>query len=424
MPGNTLTLEFAGDAAKLQKAAKQATAATDDVAAGAKKTGDAFTKASSDSSDYLGKVGKLGAGVEGMSGAFDNAGAAVQSLADFQSQGVDKAAALARASNDVKQAQEDMKQATRDASQATIDSKQSQVDLAQANLDAVKAQKDYNEAVKEHGRNSIEAKQALIDLRQAGVDVTQAQEDAKQATRDLAQANIDTEASQLDLNEAQRDAHPPDIQGWADKVNMLAPILSGLTGIVGLATAGQWALNAATFAWPIVWIVVAIAAVIAIVVLLVKHWDTVKKVGAAAWDWIKKAASNTWDFLKQIPGWLGTAFKKVADVLTWPFRTAFNAIARMWNATVGKLSWSVPGWVPGIGGNSIGVPNIPTFHAGGEVPAVPGGQMMALVQSGERISARGSGGDAGMTHVVVQIDRDTLLDVIAKGRRGGGPSFA
>jgi hypothetical protein len=29
-----------------------------------------------------------------------------------------------------------------------------------------------------------------------------------------------------------------------------------------------------------------------------------------------------------------------------------------------------------------------------------------------------------MTHIVVQIGRDTLLDIIAKGRRSGGPAFA
>lgn len=423
---NTMTLEFAGDADKLQKASKQAVKATDDVAKAAKGVDEQYAKSGQGSDKYLDKIGKLGSGLDGISGAFDNAGAAVQGLADLQNAGADQAARLARASNDVRQATEDMAQAQRDARQAQIDSKQSAVDLEQAQLDAVKAQQDWRDAVKEHGKNSIEAQQALIDLKQAGVDVTQAQEDAAQATRDLSQASIDAEAGQLDLNEAQREAHPPELQQYADKLNLVTPLLSGLTAVVGLATAGQWLLNTATLAWPIVWIVAAIAAVVVGIVLLVKHWDTVKKAGAAAWNWIKDAASNTWDFLKKIPGWIGTAFRAIANVITFPFRAAFNGIANMWNHTVGALSWSVPGWIPGIGGNHIGVPNIPTFHAGGTVPAVPGGQMMALVQSGEQIS-RGGGG-----RTVIEIRsggsalEDALVEILSNAVRvrGGNVQLA
>jgi hypothetical protein len=421
MAGNTMTLEFAGDAKKLQQAAKESDKALGMVGDAATSASKDFDKAASGSDNYLDKVGKLGAGVEGISGAFDNAGSAVQALADFQSQGVEKAAQLARASNDVKQATEDMSQAQRDAKQSTIDSAQAEVDLEQARLDQTTALKDYTDAVKKHGKNSAEARQAQIDLKQAGVDVTQAQEDARQATRDLSQANIDAEAAQLDLNDAQREAHPPEIQQWADKVNMITPLLSGMTAVVGLVTVAQWAWNASLLASPVTWIVLAIAAVIAIVVLLVKHWDWVKKVGAAAWGGIKTAAANTWDFMKKIPGWLGTAFKGIANVLTWPFRTAFNFIADAWNHTIGSLHWSVPGWIPGIGGNSIAVPNIPRFHSGGTVPGAAGSEMLAVLQAGETVTPAAGG---GMTHIVVQIGRDTLLDIIAKGRRSGGPAFA
>jgi hypothetical protein len=112
-------------------------------------------------------------------------------------------------------------------------------------------------------------------------------------------------------------------------------------------------------------------------------------------------------------------------VLTWPFRAAFNAIADMWNSTIGSLSWSVPGWVPGIGGNSINVPDIPRFHTGGTVPGAPGAEVLAVLQGGEEVTSRaGSVGGGDTVHVVVKIDRDTLLDVIAKGNRRGGPKLA
>lgn len=47
------------------------------------------------------------------------------------------------------------------------------------------------------------------------------------------------------------------------------------------------------------------------------------------------------------------------------FKTVFNAIAALWNGTVGKLSFSIPSWVPGIGGKGFDVPNIPMLAEGG-----------------------------------------------------------
>lgn len=416
---NQVTLTFAGDEKDLLKASQKASKSVEDFGKSATQSSEDLAKASKSSDDYLGKVGKLGAGVDGLSNAFTNAGDAIGALADFQQQGKERASALARATNDVAQAQEDMQQATRDASQAVIDSKQAEVDLQQARLDQTTALKAYNQAVKQHGKNSLEARQAQIDLKQAGVDVTQAQEDAAQATRDGAQAAIDAKSAQLDLNDAQRESHPPDTAKWAADVQAFMPILSGLTGIVGLVTAAQWAWNASLLASPVTWIVLGIAAIVAGIVLLVKHWDKVKAAGAAAWNWIKNAASNAWDFLKKIPGWLKSAFSSVAGAISAPYKAAFNAISSAWNNTVGRLSWTVPGWVPFIGGNSISVPKLPHFHTGGTVPGAPGSEMLAVLQAGETvIPASGQGSDGQMVHVYVTIDRDVLVDAVTKGYRG------
>jgi hypothetical protein len=48
-------------------------------------------------------------------------------------------------------------------------------------------------------------------------------------------------------------------------------------------------------------------------------------------------------------------------------KTAFNAIAAIWNNTVGKLSFEIPKWVPGLGGKGFSVPKIPMLAAGGIV---------------------------------------------------------
>lgn len=419
--GNSLTLEFAGDATKLQQASRKAVAAVDDVAAAARDAGADMKAAEKPTADFTQRVGQLGAGVSGMTDAVDSAAAAVQGLADLQSAGAVRAQRLARAANDVKQATEDMAQATRDSAQAAIDAEQADVDLGQARLDQATALKDYNTAVKEHGAASDEAKQAQLDMAQAGVDVKQAQEDAAQATRDASQANIDGEAAQLDLNEAMLEAHPPALQAWADDIGMVAPLLSGLIGVVSLVTAAQWAWNAAQLASPTVWIIAGIAALVAIIVLIAAKTDWFARAWNASWGWIKDTASNVWEFIKGIPDGIRTAFEKVSGYISAPFRAAFNFVADAWNNTVGSLSWTVPGWVPFIGGNTVGVPNLPHFHQGGTVPGPPGSEMLAVLEGGETVTpASGRGGDIVIRSGGTEID-ELLVEILARaiGRRGG-----
>jgi hypothetical protein len=219
------------------------------------------------------------------------------------------------------------------------------------------------------------------------------------------------------------------IQGWADLAGGLAPLILSLaeTKAGTLATAAaqkvgavatkvwagaQWLMNTALLASPITWIVVGIVALIAVIVLIATKTNWFQRAWKVAWGGIKAAASNTWDFLKKIPGWIGTAFSKVSSAITGPFRTAFNYVARAWNNTIGQLNWTVPSWVPGIGGNSIGVPHLPTFHAGGVVPGVAGTPTVALLQAGEKVtSIAGSSGGGGGT-VVLGSDGTQLGDLL------------
>jgi hypothetical protein len=57
----------------------------------------------------------------------------------------------------------------------------------------------------------------------------------------------------------------------------------------------------------------------------------------------------------------------VADVISAPFKAAFRAVAGLWNNTIGKLSFTVPSWVPGLGGKGFDVPDIPVLGDGGIV---------------------------------------------------------
>lgn len=189
--------------------------------------------------------------------------------------------------------------------------------------------------------------------------------------------------------------------------------------------AAQWVMNSAMWASPITWIIAGIIAIVAIIVLIVKKTDWFSRAWQASWSWIKKAASNTWDFIKKIPGWIGTAFAKIATFISAPYRKAFNLIADAWNNTIGRLSWSVPGWVPGIGGNTISVPNLPHFHAGGTVPGVVGTPQVAVLQAGERVSSIASRGSGDFIPIGSDGTRlgDTLVSLIreAVAKKGGRP---
>lgn len=424
MAGNTVNIEFAGDADSLAKASKKASDSVEDVGKASTSASSDMAKSSKSSGDLMDRFDKLGSAVTGASDAIDDASGTLSALNQVQQASYEKSQAQKRALNDVAQATEDLQQAQRDGKQAAIDSQQAQVDLTQAQLDGVSAHQAYLDAVKKDGENSTAAQQALIDYRQSVVDIQQAKEDSAQATRDASQSTIDATGAQLDLNDAQREAHPPDLEKWAAAVETYAPLLQGLVGVTGLITAAQWAWNAAQAASPTTWIIAGILVLVGIIVLIATKTTWFQTLWKKAWSGIKTAASATWNFIKQIPGWIGAAFSKIGNAIASPFRTAFNLVASAWNNTVGRLNWTVPGWVPGIGGNSIGVPQLPHFHEGGQVPGTPGSDVLAVLQAGEEVTSV-SGAGRGMVLTIDSrgSDLDNLLvEILSRAVRARGGS--
>ena len=116
------------------------------------------------------------------------------------------------------------------------------------------------------------------------------------------------------------------------------------------------------------------------------------------------------DFILGIPGRIAAVFTGVVGVIVGPFRAAFNGIAKAWNSTVGKLSFTVPDWIPLVGGKSFDVPDIPAFANGGLIrkgtTAWVGENGPELFQAGatgfitdnrRSMAAAGAGGASGVT---------------------------
>jgi len=134
-----------------------------------------------------------------------------------------------------------------------------------------------------------------------------------------------------------------------------------------LVTAAQTAFNFVMAANPITLVVIAIVALVAALVLAYNKSEAFRNMVNSVFDAIKTGVTASVDFIK---GYLNT----VLDF----YKSIFNGIAKLWNSSIGKLSFEVPSWVPGLGGKGFSVPKIPLLADGGIVT----GPTLAMI--GER----------------------------------------
>jgi hypothetical protein len=112
--------------------------------------------------------------------------------------------------------------------------------------------------------------------------------------------------------------------------------------------------------------------------------------------------------------WINNVTIPAFQTLLAVVKTIFNGIASAWNNTVGKLSFSVPSWVPGIGGKGFDMPDIPMLANGGIVTS----PTLALI--GERgpeavIPLSGPNAGAGMGGMNITINTG-VGDPVAIGK--------
>jgi hypothetical protein len=164
---------------------------------------------------------------------------------------------------------------------------------------------------------------------------------------------------------------------WAQNNPQAFMIIAGALGAIALSI---MAINIAMALNPIGLIVVGVIALIAGLALAYTRFEAVRTVVDLVFKGIKFYIGTT------IEG-----FKAMLNIV----KAVFNGIASAWNNSVGKISFKLPSWVPGIGGKGFDMPNIPMLADGGIVT----GPTLALI------------GEAG-PEAVVPLDR--------MGSMGGG----
>jgi len=151
---------------------------------------------------------------------------------------------------------------------------------------------------------------------------------------------------------------------------IIAGVIGGLAAAIVITNAAMTAWTAATKAFtviqgifnavmeanPVVLFAVAIAALVVGLVLAYKKFDAFRDIVDAVFDVIKTGVKGGMD---AITGYL--------TFVMGVYKGIFNAIAKLWNETIGKLKFKIPDWVPGIGGKGFDVPDIPMLASGGIV---------------------------------------------------------
>jgi len=170
----------------------------------------------------------------------------------------------------------------------------------------------------------------------------------------------------------------------------------------------QGLFNAVMNANPIVLVVTALGALAAAFVVAWNKSETFRNVVKGVFGAIKTSGQDVADsFTHTIPDALRTAVN--LSMIPW------NALARAWNSTIGKISFHIPSWVPGLGGKGFSMPDLPTVNLAAS-PTLLGGATPALHYR-------------GYTEVHVHIDGRELRSTIrtevdnrlsAAGRRFAG----
>ena len=148
----------------------------------------------------------------------------------------------------------------------------------------------------------------------------------------------------------------PYLQKFADWAQENPDKFTMIAGTIGLIAAAIVITNIAMALNPFAIIAIGVGLLVIALKLAYDKFEIFRKLVDIVFDALVTGGQAVFDGLTTIFSGLYTIFK-----------TLFNGIAKLWNNTIGKLSFKIPNWVPGIGGSGFEVPNIPYLADGGIV---------------------------------------------------------
>jgi hypothetical protein len=186
----------------------------------------------------------------------------------------------------------------------------------------------------------------------------------------------------------------------AGVIGTLAGIILAYNAYLKLQAAYTIAATVATAAFnlvmslnPISLVVIAIVALIAGLVLAYKKFEGFRNIVDSVFSVINTVVTSSISVIKSYFSTLLGFYKGI-----------FNGIATLWNNTIGKLSFKVPSWVPGLGGKGFDVPNIPMLAEGGIVNT-PGGILAMIGEKGpEAVIPLDRMGQMGGNNVTIHVN--------------------
>jgi len=202
---------------------------------------------------------------------------------------------------------------------------------------------------------------------------------------------------------------------WAKENPGTFKVLAAAIGAIAISIL---AINAAMALNPISAIAIGVVALVAGLVLAYKRFETFRNIVDAVFSGIKLGFGLVVTYLKTVAG----IYKEI-----------FNGIASAWNNTIGKVSFDIPSWVPGLGGKAFSVPKIPMLAQGGIVSqatlAIIGESGPEAVVPLNRMGEFGMGGginitvNAGLVSSPDQVGQQ-IIEAIQKAQRRSGVVFA
>lgn len=157
-----------------------------------------------------------------------------------------------------------------------------------------------------------------------------------------------------------------------------------------------------------------------------RAWSAVRDVVTGIWSAITSTVSSgvsgVRGMFEGLRDTLTSVFSGVASAISAPFRAAFDGIRSAWNNTVGGRGFSIPSWVPGLGGSEFRIPALaqggitlgPTLamigdNRSGREAVIPLERMGEFIDS---VDAKRGAGGGKTTTVNIHSPRVSARDVI------------